>query len=106
MIQVKKNKVVRSKLPNNDYLKNGQAVSGYKNLPVSKLEKEDWVEPKEVIPALDKDHLLGAIKYEQQKGEWVKTYELKEKPQTVEPEVDPLVEIKKRLDILEGKEVI
>lgn len=103
MIQVKDGKVLSTTLPKNSFLSDGRAVSNYKHLPDKVLEKEGWVEPEEVKPAITKDQEFGRVKYEVKDGKAIKTYEVLEKPKVVEPVIDPIEDIKKRLDALEGK---
>ena len=105
MYRVQNGILKEQKLPKNDYLKNGQAVSGYKNLPEKRLKTEGWIkEVKEVKPILKETQELGKIIFEKQKDEWIKTYEVKEKPEPVEPTPDPIEELKKRIELLENKE--
>ena len=111
MYRVQNGILKEQKLPKNDYLKNGQAVSGYKNLPEKRLKTEGWIkEVKEVKPILKETQELGKVIFEKQKDEWIKTYEVKEKPEPVpipEPVPDPLDEIRERLSKLEEvKEIV
>lgn len=105
MIQVKDGKVLSTTLPKNGFLSDGRAVSNYKHLPGKVLEKEGWAEPEESKPKITKDQELGKVKYEVRDGKAIKTYEVIEKPKVVEPEpvIDPIEDIKKRIDALEGK---
>lgn len=112
MIQVKDGQVIKTKLPKNGFLSNGRAVSNYNYLPEKVLKEEGWIEPVEVIPTLKSSEELGAVKYEEVKGKWVKSFEVVRKLEpmpTPEPIPDPMIEIKERLAILESmvsKEVV
>lgn len=103
MIQVKDGKIISTNLPKNSFLSNGRAVSNYNRLPKAILEVEGWVEEIEVKPTVTKEQMLGAVKYEIVDGKVIKTYEVLEKPKIAEPEPDPIDDIKKRLEAIEGK---
>ena len=103
MKQVKNGRIVRHTLPVNGFLSNGRAVSNYHCLPKEILEAEGWVEEVEVKPMITKDQMLGSVKFEVVDKQVIKTYEVLEKPTVIEPEPDPIEDMKKRLDALEGK---